>query len=376
MHLLADLHIHSSYSIGTSRQMDLPHLRASCRWKGLCVLGSGDALQPDWRATCQTFQEEGGEILLLPSAEVEDAQRVHHLILMEEFEGFADLAGELAPFSRNLTKAGRPRVNLTGEAIAQKVHVRNGCIGPAHAFTPYTSLYARFDHLAECYGEERIDFLELGLSADTRDGSGIRELEGIPFLSNSDAHGPEPIRLGREWNCISVQKPTVRQVLEGIQRGAIVYNAGLFPEEGKYNRTACSRCYRQYSLPEAVRLRWRCPVDKGRIKKGVADRVQELGGGRMDRRPPYHHMIPLGFILQHVLGTASPSTKQCRRLYIHLIETLGTEIEILLKRSIPEIMLVHPGVGEAIDALRQGRVHLEAGGGGRYGTFSLGKRKD
>ena len=87
-------------------------------------------------------------------------------------------------------------------------------------------------------------------------------------------------------------------------------------------------------------------------------------------------MIPLGLILQHVLGTASPSTKQCRRLYSQLIESLGTEIAILLKRSIPEIMSVHAGVGEAIDALRQERVHLEAGGGGRDGTFSLGKRKD
>lgn len=59
----------------------------------------------------------------------------------------------------------------------------------------------------------------------------------------------------------------------------MIQNAGLFPEEGKYNRTACSRCYRQYTLEEAGGLGWKCPDDGGKIKKGVRDRARETSCG-------------------------------------------------------------------------------------------------
>ena len=65
-------------------------------------------------------------------------------------------------------------------------------------------------------------------------------------------------------------------------------NAGFFPEEGKYNRTACVRCFTQYPLEEAVRHGWRCPADGGIIKKGVSDRAKELARGRSPS--PVHPM--------------------------------------------------------------------------------------
>ena len=64
-------------------------------------------------------------------------------------------------------------------------------IGPAHAFTPWTAMYAYFDRVADCYGSQSIDFLELGLSADSSYGAAIPDLHNVPFLSNSDAHSPQ-----------------------------------------------------------------------------------------------------------------------------------------------------------------------------------------
>ena len=93
-------------------------------------------------------------------------------------------------------------------------------------------------------------------------------------------------------------------------------NAGFFPEEGKYNRTACTRCYEQYSLNDAVRHQWRCPADGGIIKKGVSDRAKELSGGSEARpRPPYIHVLPLAQIIQTMEGASSPNTKKCRAIY-------------------------------------------------------------
>ncbi len=353
--------------------MDLSHLYDACVQKGVQVLGSGDALHPTWREECQTFQEPEG-FLLLPSAEVEDRNRIHHLILMEDFHSFAKLAAALSPFSKNVATSGRPHIAASGEQIAGEVHALGGLIGPAHAFTPWTSLFARYDHLRDCYGGDQADFLELGLSADSSYAAGIPDLARVPFLSNSDAHSADPVKVGREWNQMDVADLTSSSVLRSVARERIRYNAGFFPEVGKYNRTACSRCYRQYSYDEAETLQWRCPADGGRIKKGVVDRARELALADPNGRPPYYHRIPLGEIIQQVLNTSSPHTQRCTALFNRLIATFGDEIAILMEISLDEIRTVHEGVAESIGSLRAGEIDIYPGGGGRYGTFFL-KRK-
>ncbi|MCC7565419.1 MAG: endonuclease Q family protein [Methanomicrobiaceae archaeon] len=367
----ADLHIHSRFAMASSRAMTPESLLAAAARKGLDVLGSGDALHPAWRADWRDRAADDAGILVVPSAEVEDRHRVHHLILMEDLDLFTALADRLDGQSRNIGSSGRPHVSLPAEEIAAAVHDLGGLIGPAHAFTPWTSVYASFDSIPDCYGAEAIDFLELGLSADTSYGAAIPELFRVPFLSNSDAHSPSPHRLGREFTRFEIKKRTVRHLLDAVQRGAIAMNAGFFPEEGKYNRTACIGCYRQYTRDEAEALRWRCPADGRRIKKGVRDRAQELSGSAPGVRPPYLHTVPLGEIVRQVVGSASPETRACRALYGELLAVLGNEIAILVSCPIPEIREVSPAVADAVAALRSGRVVLHPGGGGRYGSISL-----
>jgi len=371
MLLDADLHIHSRFSIASSRSMVPASILAGCRRKGIAAVGSGDALHGAWR---EMWREApgGGGVLVIPSAEVEDRDRVHHLILAESFGIFGDLARRLSSSTPSIATMGRPHVRLPGEEIAREVHGAGGLIGPAHAFTPWTALYASFDHVRDCYGEERPDFLELGLSADSSYGAGISELRGIPFLTNSDAHSPSPAKLGREFNRIEAPVLTERAVLGAIREDGIRMNAGFFPEEGKYNRTACTRCYRQFTLAEAVRLSWRCPDDGGLLKKGVSDRARELSDMPGEPRPPYLHLIPLAEILQRVLGTSSPNTKKVALLYDAFLGAFGNEIRVLVDVPEEEIRELHPGAGDAIARLRTGRVELFPGGGGRYGRFSFG----
>jgi len=368
----ADLHIHSPYSMAVSGAMQPEKLLAACVTKGLQVLGTGDALQPDWQKGWEPFLENEAGIAVVPTTEVEDRTRVHHLILAEELAQFDQLRELLAGKTKSFSTSGRPHLYLSGEEIARAAHDVGALIGPAHAFTPWTALYAYFDSVSACYGGESIDFLELGLSADSSYGAAIPELAGVPFLTNSDAHSPSPEKIGREFNRLNLRQNSVGEVLACVKRGDIAMNAGFFPEEGKYNRTACTRCFEQYSLEEAVHYQWRCPEDGGIIKKGVADRAKELSaGGAPTKRPPYIHIISLGQIIQTVEGASSPYTKKCQGIYSAFITGFGNEIAVLIDAPVSDIRSVHPKVGDAIGALRSGTVALHPGGGGKYGTFSL-----
>jgi uncharacterized protein (TIGR00375 family) len=368
----ADLHIHSPYSIAVSRFMQPEALIKGCVTKGIQVLGTGDALQPDWLAGWEPFLENDAGIIIVPQAEVEDKKRVHHVILAQEPAQFDQLRELLAGTTKSFLSSGRPHVYLSGEDIARHAHDVGALIGPAHAFTPWTAMYAYFDSVPACYGGEPIDFVELGLSADSSYGAAIPDLYNLPFLTNSDAHSPTPDKLGREFNRFNLTGRTAKDVIAMIRVGDVAMNAGFFPEEGKYNRTACTRCYTQYSLEEAIGHNWKCPVDGGLIKKGVSDRARELSrGGTARPRPPYLHVLPLAQIIQTVEGASSPNTKKCKEIYASFIGTFENEIAILVDIPLAEIQAVHPGVAEAISALRENRVVLHPGGGGKYGTFSL-----
>jgi len=369
----ADLHIHSPYSIAVSRFMQPEELIRGCETKGIRVLGTGDALQPDWQKSWEPYLENDAGIIVVPQAEVEDKTRVHHVILAEDLAQFSQLRDLLVGTCKSFVTSGRPHVYLSGEEIAHAAHDVGALVGPAHAFTPWTAMYAYFDRVPACYGSAKIDFLELGLSADSSYGAAIPDLYDIPFLTNSDAHSPYPDKLGREFNRLRIRSPTAKDMLAAIRAGAVEMNAGFFPEEGKYNRTACTRCYVQYSLKDAIRHGWRCPADGGIIKKGVSDRAKELSqGGTARPRPPYVHILPLAQIIQTIEGASSPNTIKCEAIYSSFISTFGNEIAVLIDVPVAEIRAVHPKVSDAISALRSGKITLHPGGGGKYGTFSLG----
>ncbi len=370
MQAAADLHIHSCFSMASSPRMVPSEIIRGCRVKGISVIGTGDILHPEWRQMWEDTPIDD-DIIVVPTTEVEGSGRVHHLILLPDYDAAQDLAKRLGPVSSDMNTNGRPRVPLSGEEILSHVHAVGGIGGPAHAFTPYTSVYAVHSSLSSCYGDEQVDLLELGLSADSRYGAGIAELAHIPFLTNSDAHSPEPSKLGREFTVLTLDRTDSSGVLSAIRQGKIVMNVGFFPEEGKYNRTACSRCFRQYTLQEAVSLSWKCPDDGGRIKKGVAERAESLSSGSISERPPYLHVIPLSEIIQRVLDTKSPATRRCRSLYRECIDRFGDEITLLMKASPEEIASVDTRLSHAIRAFREGNIILHPGGGGKYGSFEI-----
>jgi uncharacterized protein (TIGR00375 family) len=150
-------------------------------------------------------------------------------------------------------------------------------------------------------------------------------------------------------------------------------NVGLFPEEGKYNQTACTRCYRQYSLSKKDELMGRCPDCGGRIKLGVADRVNLLADYENpvhpSHRPPYLHTVPLAEIIALALGHKSAATAGVQKIWSELTQS-RTEIEVLMQSDLDKIS-ADPRVIEAIRSFRTGRVKVLPGGGGKYGMVGL-----
>ncbi|MFO7618046.1 MAG: TIGR00375 family protein [Thermoplasmata archaeon] len=380
----ADLHIHGRFSAATSSDMSFPNLARGAQQKGVQVVATGDCLHPEWLKEIRQMQEveEGtfqeGEINFILTTEIEAERRVHHLLMYPTLSSVEDFIERLGPKGCNLGADGRPRLHLTGEELAQMAHDVGAMIGPAHAFTPWTGMYAHFESLKGCYGDmaKNIPYLELGLSANSDYGDRVPELADLTFLTNSDAHSPQPVRIGREFNVIEAKDMTYKELAMAIKREKgrkFVRNVGLPPEEGKYNRSACSRCFAQYELERALALRWRC-VCGGSIKKGVRERAMELGGDvkHPKHRPEYVYMIPLAEIIAKAVGHSSPFTGKVNKIWQALVKESGTEVEALMMAPIDDIRKTAGDViAGAIQSFRGGRIEVIPGGGGKYGTILL-----
>ncbi len=351
--LLADLHLHSPHTGGVSRKISLECLVKWAKLKGLNLIAIPDAVYPPWRESLSPLEQENGlytldGVYLIPTSEIETKDRVHHVLV---FPSLSE-AGEMWQRLRNPRRGGRPRVDMDGEELARLAEELDVLIFPAHAFTPYFSLYAHHDSLSSCYGSmtDYIRGMELGLSADTSLALLIPETHRLAYFSFSDAHSCR--KIGREFTALDA-RPTLSSVLRALREGRVLFNAGLHPREGKYHLTACNRCYRYYSLREAQAMKWRCPCG-GSIKKGVRDRILELSRPREPpEKPPYYHVVPLEELFR-ILG---------RRDYEEFL------------RSVPEIhaLLLEPlenlpsDLRPYVQLIREDQVVYVPGGGGKYG---------
>lgn len=395
MHVNADLHIHSKYSMATSEKMELPTLASESRKKGIQLVATGDCLHSKWLSEIKKLKEENGvfrqdtpylntgtDTRFVLTVEIEDMSQVHHLLIVPSISKAEELRELMKPKSSNMDSDGRPNVRLNGEEIAQAAKDAGALIGPAHAFTPWTAMYAYHDSLKDCYGDmsNHIYFIELGLSADTSYADRIAELRCLTFLSNSDAHSPYVNRLAREFNRFEMQEISFDELRMAIIREKgrkPVLNVGIPPEEGKYNESACIRCFRHYTLRESMIKSWRCECG-GTIKKGVKDRVNELAAydkpEHPEHRPPYLRLIPLSEIIALALGTGT-NTKGVQEIWNSLIEKYGSEVMVLVDADIKNSG-VDERVIDAIAAFRDGRVKVYAGGGGKYGSIELSESKN
>lgn len=385
----ADLHIHGRYSLATSKNMTPQVMAPQAKLKGLDIVATGDALHQKWLNLVEETTEESSdgifslkesardsEVILdddlskfILTTEVEDIKRVHHLIIFPSIEAANKTRKQM---KGNMDSDGRPRIRMDGADIMDIAH-ENGCIvGPSHAFTPWTSIYKEYDSIQDCYGRMP-DFLELGLSADSDMADTIEELQNIPFLTNSDAHSPWPHRLGREFNELEVQELTFEGVKDAIIGKKIKSNYGFNPKLGKYHQTACSKCFTQYAVEDAIKMNMRCPCG-GKIKKGVDYRIYELSKWKEPHhpldRPTYIHILPLAEIISITHGKGV-TTVFVQKIWKEMIDKFNDEITALIHAPMKEVYGVDSKVADVIKAFRNDTLQIKPGGGGKYGEIVL-----
>lgn len=369
--------------MATSKNMTPLVMAPQAKLKGLDVVATGDALHQKYLKLIEDTTEESSEGIFsikpdlnaeetaeskfILTTEVEDMKRVHHLIIFPSIEAVKETRNKLRG---NMDADGRPRIRMKGHEIMEVAHEAGCIIGPAHAFTPWTSIYKAYDSLSECYGESP-DFLELGLSADSDMADKIEELQDLSFLTNSDAHSPWPHRLGREFNEMEVKNLTFNGIKDSIANNKITANYGFDPRLGKYHVTACSKCHVKYDVEDAIKMKMKCPCG-GRIKKGVDYRIHELSTWDEPHhplhRPPYIHILPLAEIISITHGKGV-TTIFVQKIWKDMINNFENEINALIHAPIEEVIAVDPGVATVIDSFRKGTLEINSGGGGRYGEI-------
>jgi uncharacterized protein (TIGR00375 family) len=439
----ADFHIHGPRSIGVSKNMDLPHMVHGAHQKGLQLVATGDCFQPDWlkhlKENLMPVKGGGfmhGDVHFILQTEVEDVESVHEILLFPGFDVLEAIKKRFKPASTNIDHewGGRPRVNLSPEEIVEIVVDEGGLVGPAHAFTPFKSIFrqGKFDSLQAAYGGQarNVHFLELGLSANTDYADRISDLHRLTFMTNSDAHAPSPVSLGREFNTLLVEAPTFEEVELAITRKdgrTFTRNVGFDPRMGKYNVLFCKACRRRVlaepvtSGPSAGNLLGgdkydaefihhpvlsdadhtnyikkvsagkvtciACAKDgkKSRVMLGVSDRVKLLAdrpeGEHPVHRAKYITIVSLVEMLRVAMGIASSGSKVLEKVYDATIEKFGTEINLLLSvdlktadvSSLQEQAKKYPALFkslfEIIGAFRRNEVTFKPGGGGTFGEL-------
>jgi uncharacterized protein (TIGR00375 family) len=407
MKMIADLHIHSRFSMATSKEGTPENLDFWARKKGISLIGTGDFTHPVWRGELkERLVSEGNGLYRLRDAYVKEESRkfpgegtrfvvsgeissiykkngktrkVHNVILLPSLEAADAMAQRLEKIG-NIHSDGRPILGLDSHDLLEMMLdvCPEGILIPAHIWTPHFSVLGAksgFDSVEECFEElaPYIHALETGLSSDPAMNWRISKLDRYQLVSNSDAHSPS--KLGREANLLDIDCS-----YEGLYR-AIQTGEGLegtvefFPEEGKYHFDGHRKCGVSLSPVEAERLGGICPVCGKKLTMGVDHRVEQLadraeGFVKKDGKK-YESLVPLPEVISACMGYSTAS-KKVQGCFEQMIQTLGTEFDIL--RNVPSEDIkscAGERIAEGIENVRTGNVKRIPGYDGEYGKIEL-----
>jgi uncharacterized protein (TIGR00375 family) len=391
MGFYADFHIHSRYSRGTSKTLDLAQLAAWAEIKGITVLGSGDFTHPLWfdRLKSELLESAPGlfslktahaGVFFILSSEISliykknnKVRKIHLLILAPSLTAVEKINFRLDQ-RFNLKADGRPILGISARDLAAQILDIDDqvLIIPAHIWTPWFSLLGSksgFDSVQECFEDysPHIFAVETGLSADPPMLASVSSLRRLTFLSNSDAHSAS--NLGREANELDCNL-SYAGIIQAIRSGRITKTIEFFPEAGKYHYDGHRHCAVSLSPAAARKLDDLCPVCAKPLTLGVLHRVQELADQKGQAPIPFVYQIPLKQILAQILKCGEVS-KKVARCYFSLIDRFGPEFHLLQRLPVEEISKSDEPLAAAIQAVRQNRVRRIPGYDGIYGRIIL-----
>ena len=401
----ADLHIHSSYAYATSRDLNFENLAYWAKLKGIDLLASADFTHPEWfEESCAKlndigdglYEHDGVKFIL--GTEVScvarmhgRGRRTHMLVFAPSLDTVARINQALAETGAKLDGDGRPTLTMSPRDLLEMLlSVDPRCfVIPAHVWTPWFGLFGSksgFDSLEECFGDltEHVMAVETGLSADPTMCRRVPDLDDLSIVSFSDAHSLP--KLARELTIFDGEL-SYDGLVESLRSHDIAYTVEFYPEEGKYHLSGHRKCGVRYDPEEVSTIGSACPVCGRAMTLGVMQRVEDLaqrestsvvGNDGMvtspDGRPPYRSLVSLQQVLSETLGFGV-NTKRVRTAYMSLVETFGSEMNVLIEAPTSDLADALPDHGpklaEGIGRVRSGSIHIEPGFDGQFGVVKV-----
>ena len=401
MKFIADFHIHSKYARATSPNMNLENLDVWAQKKGIDVISAADFTHPAWFKELSEKLEESEQGLyklkgstlktrFILTTEVSciysknnKVRRIHLLIFAPSLATVAKINMQLGILGK-LASDGRPILGMDAKEVLKiALDASPECmIVPAHAWTPWFSIFGSksgFDTIEECFDEytKYITAIETGLSSDPAMNWQLSALDNITLISNSDSHSLA--KIGREANVFDTEKTYkgIAEVLKKKDPKRFLFTVEFFPEEGKYHYDGHRLCGLSFAPAESRKLNNICPACKKPLVIGVLNRVEELADRSKGEKPknaiPFKSLIPLQEIIAEAFSVGV-GAKRTQEEYEKIVSSLQNEFYVLLDATPAELKdTTSPEVVEGIMRIRDGRVTIEPGYDGEYGTISIFK---
>ncbi|MFH1727152.1 MAG: endonuclease Q family protein [Pseudomonadota bacterium] len=394
MEFIADFHIHSHYSIATSKNLVPEELNRWGKIKGIDVIGTGDCIHPGWQAELKEklkpsenglFQlKKNHQSYFMLTGEISSiykkngkCRKNHNICVFPDFKSAKKVSKKLDKIG-NINSDGRPILGLDSKNLLEIVleSSEKAFLIPAHIWTPWFSLFGSksgFDTIEECFEDltAEIFALETGLSSDPEMNRYLSSLDRYTLVSNSDAHSCE--KLGREANLFDTDL-SYDGIYNSLKtktgfKGTIEF----FPEEGKYHLDGHRKCGIAWTPEETKKHKGICPVCNKEVTKGVLYRVMELADRKKSEKlEEFKSITSLASLLAQTLNKKNPSCKTVQNKYFELIEKLGSEFHILLNEDIENIKEAgEEKLALGIYNLRNKKVIIKPGFDGEFGKVSV-----
>lgn len=404
MKKVLDLHIHSRYSRACSPELTLPNIGRTAQEKGIDIIATGDFSYPQWFKHIETELEELDNSglyklkrhkdiktqfilateLSLVYKDQDKARRVHVVVQAPNLEAVRRLNKYLDK-RYNIRSDGRPILGMSAPDLVKlclSIHPKF-LIYPAHIWTPWYAVFGSksgFDSMEECFKDQakHIYAYETGLSSDPEMNFRISALDGLTTLSNSDAHSLQ--NLGREANVMDLNESSsydeIYEVIKNKDLKKLKYTIEFYPEEGMYYYDGHRDCNYSANPEETKKVNGICPVCNKPLVLGVSYRVDELADREVGYTPKnsqgYKKLIELDKIIAEVLNIKSRKSIKVQTIYKKMIDSLGSELDILLEVEIDKIRKEFGDtIALGIDRVRKGDLIIKPGFDGKYGEISI-----
>jgi len=411
MKFFADFHIHSHYSIATSKELNPENLERWALLKGIQVVGTGDMIHPGWYEEIKeklTPSDDGlyklkddyrldevgklyadrQPIRFMLTGEISSiykkngkTRKVHNLIMCSSFATLKKIQARLDVLG-NIRSDGRPILGLPSKDLLEIVLEAgdDAVLVPAHIWTPWFSVLGSksgYDTIEECFEDltQYIFAVETGLSSDPPMNWVCSFLDRYTLISNSDAHSPE--KLGREANIFDteISYNGIIEALKNGDKGKFLGTIEFFPEEGKYHLDGHRKCGIRWMPQETLNHKGICPVCGKNVTVGVLSRVSKLADRtnleEMPTRQEFYSLTPLKNLISEIIGVG-PNSKKVNNYYQSLIKKGGSEFSLLLDFPIDRIKdLGDEILAEGIKRLRNKEVYIKGGFDGEFGKINV-----